>query len=708
MRYVRSRLKKIKSELDEKKFLMSNSYRLFLQRVVTGTTGRYDVKVMFADSVCTDNKRIYVNPMHPYLNCLETLSEKTLVVLGQLAHEIFHILYTDFKTLREITRLLKREGRFKQQQLHQAMNIIEDSAIELIGTNYYTGSFKQAIIASNKNALQNMPSLDELDSKGAPRLTIFKQACAMYCILGTQKGKIHDEDLKNKFKEAMPILDQGRLERDSWGRLEYAKKLYDLMLPLIEEVEKEGQEDMDSKHYEYVKSEDLSHGDSVPMEIPDDMKLDDDFSEKERKKTKRKMSKETATRGEEERATETSDSSDDSVSSGEDGASDTGGAGETKSDDGKSEESIDSDECEEETSGKTDDDSSSEEEKDVDRSDSEDKHESEDTKDASEEDKKLEEAIESLEEQLKSLEEDVAKEEYDKEEQRKLDKEIREFARSVKFADIHKGIRNHIIREFESRGPKSDPAMEYKRLLEEIKSPTRNLTRNLQNIIRYNEDVKLTGLLSGRVNKGQLYRKDKRVFYKRQEKSDEADLAVALLIDESGSMRHYERAQYAKLAAIMLYEVCDKLSIPFAAIGFDAPFNTAEVSHRHYVDFDSRSKKERYNLTQIRAREDNRDGFSIKHAGEYLKRREETDKILIVISDGLPEHSDYIGKVGLQDTARAVRELEGDGIQVYGLAIGEGKTEIKKIYMRNYIDIPNLKTLPNRLVRIIEDNLLRE
>jgi hypothetical protein len=178
--YVRSRLDKIKSEIDEVKFLLSNSYRLFLQKIVHGVTGRYDLKVIFSKRVYTDNEVIAVNPVHKYVMKIKRLAKKTLVILGQLAHEIFHIIYTDFSTLKRVMEEYEKKlDAFRLMELHNSLNVIEDSAIELAGTNYYTGSFRQAIIALNENALENMSSLDEMAEQGAPRLAIFKQACAI-------------------------------------------------------------------------------------------------------------------------------------------------------------------------------------------------------------------------------------------------------------------------------------------------------------------------------------------------------------------------------------------------------------------------------------------------------------------------------------------------------------------------------------------------
>ena len=57
------------------------------------------------------------------------------------------MLYANFKVLQRLERDYKDTGEFRLRQIHECLNIIEDSAIELAGTNYYTGSFKQAIIS---------------------------------------------------------------------------------------------------------------------------------------------------------------------------------------------------------------------------------------------------------------------------------------------------------------------------------------------------------------------------------------------------------------------------------------------------------------------------------------------------------------------------------------------------------------------------------
>ena len=187
-------------------------------------------------------------------------------------------------------------------------------------------------------------------------------------------------------------------------------------------------------------------------------------------------------------------------------------------------------------------------------------------------------------------------------------------------------------------------------------------------------------------------------------------MAVAVLVDQSGSMRG-ERIYNAKLACMMVTEVCQAIGIPIAVIGHYAAYQEPLVKHFHYVDFDSRDPREKYKLAKMQAHDNTREGISLKYAGEYLLRRPEEDKLLISISDGDPyhnyDHSPYYGEIARKDTGRVAKYLEGQGIKIFGVAIGDSKSRIKEIYTKNYVDIPKIKLLPTRLISLITRNIFK-
>lgn len=728
-RYVKGKLKTIKDKITERQFLLSNAFRVYLQDMARNASGNYKIKVELDQNTATDGQIIWINTIHPFHEKLP-LAKKMLCIIGGLAHELFHILYTDFHTLKVLERKYGPNNSFRYSQAHECMNIVEDSAIERIGTNYYTGYFKDAIIYSNEVALDEMPSLDELAAKNAPRLSIFKQACAMYAIIGKVKGKLQDPELVEMFRKAIPILDKGRIANTCAERLVAAEELYDLMLPLIEEAEKNNQQNDQS--FKYTKSSKISSG--GPNAKPQPGSGDKDFTQKNRRKTKEELDESSGGQSDDKNESKGDSQKEEGSEQNQQGSGQSGETEEGKNDDldarepqgkangGKNDEADKEEEREAadqsgQNNGKEPEDSKSEEgqsegsDGDSDAGQSDDGEDGDDSKvgndvDQGDEDDDfdLEKTLKELEKDINQIKDDYAKEEYDKEEQKRIEKEIQTFASQVSYSALHNGIRVVSVTSFQSY--KIDA---YNRLYEELRPTIQNTIHNIKRIIRLNEEERLNGLTSGKLNLKQLYRQDQRVFYKKREKSDEADLAILILIDESGSMWNSNRYFHARLASIMMYEVCKALQIPFAVIGHWATHRGVTVHHNHYVKFDSRHQQERLSLLNITPRENTREGVSLKYAGEYLLRRPETDKILIAISDGAPTHDSSIGYYGgeaaRKDTARVAMELSRQGIKVFGLAIGEGENEIRKIYTKNFIDIEKIDQLPIRLVKLIERNL---
>lgn len=704
--FVKRMIKQIKDSMDEQKFLTSESYRNFLEKTARGVSGNYSLKVRFGNEVCTDGNTIIINPFSPFIQGIKDLARKTLCILGQIAHETFHIIYTDFSVLEALKKMEEKIGTFRVQQLHEILNIIEDAAIELAGTNYYTGSFRQAIIAYNKNALEHMPSLEELANKNAPRLSIFLQACTMYCILGTLKGKIRDPELLFLFKRAMPVLDQGRLAPNTQERFKAARKVYEIAEPLIKEAEQQNLQESVWKNYRYTKNREISGSKgSQPQPFPP---IQYDFQAKNREETKKEIERQVREQNnllierelKEKNELKSRDRND--SNSKEQDKKGTYGQDNANNSNNQNDQIGKSDEMQ----------SSFQERGNVNKEgnkNNEDNKDNEDRRDNTglnqEDEGNEEEVLKDLEKHLDKVKEEAAEEYYTEEQLKRRDEEIREFARSVKYSDLHEYIKvnpNTIFNVTERDRER------YHKEYEEIAPLAKNLSKNLVDLIRFNEDVKLSGLYTGRIDRSKIYRLDRKIFYQYKAKSDETNLVILLLVDQSASMKG-QRIKYARLACMMLYEVCTALKIPLAIIGHWAKYGTSLVYHNHFIDFDSPFSK--YNISLLQAYENTREGVSLKYAGEYLLTRPEEDKILISISDGEPCHYSgydiYAGEEAQKDTARVVKYLEAQGIKVFGVAIGEGKNGIKAIYLHNYIDIPSVRILPIRLVELIRRNLFK-
>ena len=113
----------------------------------------------------------------------------------------------------------------------------------------------------------------------------------------------------------------------------------------------------------------------------------------------------------------------------------------------------------------------------------------------------------------------------------------------------------------------------------------------------------------------------------------EINLAISLLLDESGSMSG-AKAEITRLTAILFAEACEKLGIPLEINGHTT--SGFFVKLFNYKNFDSFDRNDKYRLVDISARGCNRDGAAVIFGCERLMKRRENKKIFIIISDGRP------------------------------------------------------------------------
>ena len=183
-----------------------------------------------------------------------------------------------------------------------------------------------------------------------------------------------------------------------------------------------------------------------------------------------------------------------------------------------------------------------------------------------------------------------------------------------------------------------------------------------------------------------------KVFTKKVDPKDKSNMAVMLVIDESGSMSG-TRIQRAKTAAINLAEIFKKLNIPLYVMGFTSDTEGADVIHHHYAMWSS-ATDDLLKLTSIHAQANNFDGYSIRYASKILEKRPETHKVMIVISDGQPACNAYSYAMdGYSDTKDAIREARGKNQNVLGVAIGADIETLQKMYGNDFVFIKSSEDL---------------
>ncbi|MEO2722454.1 nitric oxide reductase activation protein NorD, partial [Enterococcus faecium] len=197
---------------------------------------------------------------------------------------------------------------------------------------------------------------------------------------------------------------------------------------------------------------------------------------------------------------------------------------------------------------------------------------------------------------------------------------------------------------------------------------------------------------------------DLRNFDKKNPPHEQPSLAVAVRIDESGSMIRDDRIEAAKKAAIAIAEFAKKVDIPLLIYGDTADRSAREkTSLFSYKEFEDGFQWLNEKFVTMKPRQNNRDGAALRLAAEKLNRQSATTKLLLNISDGQPKAlPDYTGKKAKEDIQSVLKEYERQGILFVSAAIGQDKEEIKSIYGESrFVDITDLNEFPKQMIQLI-------
>ena len=191
--------------------------------------------------------------------------------------------------------------------------------------------------------------------------------------------------------------------------------------------------------------------------------------------------------------------------------------------------------------------------------------------------------------------------------------------------------------------------------------------------------------------------KEYQLFDKETKKQNE-EFVVELLIDASGSQQ--KRQNYVALQSFVVSNALSKAGIPHRAMSF-CTFWDYTILHK-FRDYDDKESAD-WNLFEFRGSANNRDGLAIRMATESLMKREEPNKVLIVLSDGRPNDQNlnrpnapeapiYKGDYAVKDTAVEVRRARSLGIAVLGVFMGEEQdlAAERKIFGKDFAYIKNI------------------
>lgn len=281
-------------------------------------------------------------------------------------------------------------------------------------------------------------------------------------------------------------------------------------------------------------------------------------------------------------------------------------------------------------------------------------------------------------------------------------KELRDVAQNISYGDIHSGINVRINR---INSVDEQLVDQFNAIAAPLLAISKQLTRSIiRQFDDYRRGGKQTGLMMGRkLEVRALCRNDGKVFSKNALPNEIPQLSVGLLLDESGSMGCGDRCTYARAAAIILHDFCESLDIPVMIYGHST--SSDDVHLYSYAEFEGFDNNDKYRLMDIHARGSNRDGAALRFVAEQLSKRTEDVKILILVSDGQPAHWGYSGTAAEEDLRGIKQEYQRKGILFIAAAIGDDKDNIERIYGNSFLDITDLSQLPIKLTSIIKKHL---
>ena len=246
----------------------------------------------------------------------------------------------------------------------------------------------------------------------------------------------------------------------------------------------------------------------------------------------------------------------------------------------------------------------------------------------------------------------------------------------------------------------------YSSVYDSISSVSKHLSKKLSNLLddREIESTDSGYLMGQRFNARDVVHNDGKYFSRITEPDGQLRVCFGILVDESGSM-HGRKSLDARKATILLEDTLRKVGVPLMICGHTTGGD--DVLIRNYVDFDTNDGKDRYRLAEIKGMDNNIDGAAITYMGEKLLKRPEEQKVLIVISDGMPCGPSFYSQDRDEDTALAIKTYRKKGINVFGAVVDDFE-DVSRLYGEEYsFDCTDGAKLERQLIRLVKKYLKR-
>ena len=700
-----------RGKITDQEFFISRLLAHHFEDVAAAQTKRYGasrrvrVRLLWqpdnTDLAYTDNLHITINAGNPAITEFPTREERYQMVCGLFAHELGHCLYTDFlaqQTYRnnlsacrwypekpKFTRVqdAKNEGEFWEyaqenpQNLallgrvaHEISNVLEDAAMENRVLERFPGTLGQALDFVRAWQWREMPTVTQLkerEAQGTPMFYCLLQLFLSYGKFGELKygeEPLSEEHIQTVF-ELLPLLDddlRAASGKDRWNTVncilircwEHVREYLEALKRRYEEKKASGGtgsvfSQLEEELSTLVGGSTRGEGSTAPVSEESE---EPSLPQPEKREKTRVLA--LPTEGE-------------SLGVGAGGSA---GKQEISPEETGRMPLVETDQVSEPLGGGIE----------VNRD-------------------YLPELSNTVEAEMERLLDTMAEKTVCQELEQDRLRELNQEAQSISYGDIHKGVAIRVNRMTEVP---PEMVTQYNAIAGPLLAISKQLQKSLLRQLRDRQrGGKQTGLLMGRrLDAHALFRSDGKVFTKNALPSQPPEMAVGLLLDESGSMASCDRATYARASAIILYDFCQALHVPVMVYGHTTGKDSVELYS--YSEFDAIDREDQYRLVDISARENNRDGAALRFVAERLSHRPEELKLLILVSDGQPADTDYYGTAAEEDLRGIQQEYRRKGILFVAAAIGDDKENIERIYGDSFLDITDLNQLPVKLTQVVK------
>lgn len=303
--------------------------------------------------------------------------------------------------------------------------------------------------------------------------------------------------------------------------------------------------------------------------------------------------------------------------------------------------------------------------------------------------------------ELRKIRHELAEEKTEKMMTDAMREALKNFLEGVKFHPVNEAIPKEVIRKGK---PSKKAELMYEQIKPEIQRVLSEFLVLVQPILMTRKSrIRRKQFFGKSLDMKNLWDPQDRVFKTKISDKNNFNTAIAVLMDQSASID--ERRRLASiLATLCIVEFARYLKIPVCVYGHCTDFRRPEhfgketVCLHSYMEFEDRNH-EKLRILDMKPGGANRDGVALQYMEEKLKRRKERQKLLFFTCDGLPNASDYGGKVARDDLKQIQKELHRDGIHLLVAAIGEDQEEIHKIYGNSCINTSDLSALPGEICK---------